>query len=242
MSDYKKSMARIKPQTLLLQSKKKKGPTRISLTTIIFCNLLLVLLVLSLVTTYRYYWSPRSRTRTADVIDDEKESDTFEHVDNHDVPNYAVLSTSKGSITVELFKETSPEILDKFVDMCQKGRFNGIPFHRVIKNYIIQAGDFQRLEAAKDWILKVKPQSQLVMSPKHEAFMLGTSKETRDNKGFDLFITTAPLPDLTDNLVVFGQVIKGEDVVQEIEEVDTDKDYRPKSSIGIKKVSLKQKI
>lgn len=175
-------------------------------------------------------------------MSDQTESESFEHVDNIDVPNYVILSTSKGSITVELFKETAPEILDKFVNMCKKGRFNGIPFHRVIKNYIVQAGDFQRLEAAEDWILKVKPQNELVMSPKHEAFMLGTSKATRDNKGFDLFITTAPLPDLTDKLVVFGQVIKGEDVVQEIEEVDTDKDFRPKSSIGIKKVTLKQEI
>lgn len=52
---------------------------------------------------------------------------------------------------------------------------------------------------------------------KHEAFMLGTSKGKRSNKGFDLFITTAPIPDLNEKLIVFGQVIKGEDVVQVIE-------------------------
>lgn len=49
---------------------------------------------------------------------------------------------------------------------------------------------------------------------KHEAFMLGTSKGKHLNKGFDLFITTAPIPDLNEKLIVFGQVIKGEDVVQ----------------------------
>lgn len=43
--------------------------------------------------------------------------------------------------------------------------------------------------------------------------MVGTAKN-HNNKGFDLFITTAPIPDLTDKLVVFGRVIKGEDVVQ----------------------------
>lgn len=51
-------MARIKPQALLLQSKKKKGPTRISITTIIFCNLVVVLVVFSLFATYRH-WSNR---------------------------------------------------------------------------------------------------------------------------------------------------------------------------------------
>jgi cyclophilin family peptidyl-prolyl cis-trans isomerase len=43
--------------------------------------------------------------------------------------------------------------------------------------------------------------------------MIGTSKNP-NNKGFDLFITTAPIPDLNDKLVVFGRVMKGEDIVQ----------------------------
>jgi len=49
---------------------------------------------------------------------------------------------------------------------------------------------------------------------RHEAFMLGTSKGNYFNKGFDLFITTAPIPDLSEKLIVFGRVIKGEDIVQ----------------------------
>lgn len=51
-------------------------------------------------------------------------------------------------------------------------------------------------------------------SLKHEAFMLGTSKMRPDDGGFDLFITTAPIPDLNEKINVFGRVIKGEDVVQ----------------------------
>jgi cyclophilin family peptidyl-prolyl cis-trans isomerase len=47
--------------------------------------------------------------------------------------------------------------------------------------------------------------------------MIGTAKNP-NNKGFDLFITTAPIPDLNDKLVVFGRVIKGEDVVQVLSE------------------------
>lgn len=49
---------------------------------------------------------------------------------------------------------------------------------------------------------------------KHEAFMLGTSKLRHDSKGFELFITTAPIVDLNEKLIVFGRVVKGEDIVQ----------------------------
>jgi peptidylprolyl isomerase domain and WD repeat-containing protein 1 len=101
--------------------------------------------------------------------------------------------------------------------------------------------------------------------------MIGTSK-TRDSTGFELFITTAPIPDLNDKILVFGRAVKGEDVVQvqsicfmiylllflpsvsywinhlcamfhqEIEEVDTDEHYRPKSPVGIIGVTLKREI
>ncbi|KAK9035625.1 hypothetical protein V6N11_077659 [Hibiscus sabdariffa] len=159
-----------------------------------------------------------------------------------DLPGYAILDTTKGSITVELFKDSSPEVVDQFLDLCQRGRFNGMLFRHVIKHYVIQAGDSDKLGAVEDWTLKGKQYNQLDTSLKHEAFMLGTSKEKHDDKGFELFITTAPIPDLNEKLIVFGKVTKGEDIVQEIEEVDTDEHYRPKSSIEIRSVILKQSI
>ncbi|KAG6704156.1 hypothetical protein I3842_07G122000 [Carya illinoinensis] len=236
-------MARIKPQALLQQSKKKKGPTRISVTTIILCNLVVVLIVFFLFSTYRH-WSQRSRFQTDNQFSASEDGNAFMDAKKADVPGYAVLNTSKGFVTVELFKESSPEVVDEFIDLCQKGHFKGVLFNRVIKHYVIQAGTAQGLGATEDWTLRGKHYNQLDMSLnlKHEAFMLGTSKGKRNDKGFELFVTTAPIPNLNEQLIVFGQVVKGEEVVQEIEEVDTDENYRPKSSIGIINVSLRQKI
>lgn len=228
-------MARIKPQALLVQSKRKKGPTRISLTTIVFCCLVVGLIVLSLVATYRH-WSHRSNQQKENGISTFEDTGGLAGAKKYDLPGHAVIKTSKGSLTVELFKDSSPETVDKFIDLCQKGHFKGMPFHHVLKNYVIHAGHSQQL--AEDWTSKVKIRSQLITSPKHEAFMIGTSK-TKDSKGFDLFITTAPIPDLHDKVVVFGRVVKGEDVVQEIEEVDTDLHYQPKTPVGIINVTLK---
>ncbi|KAK6913685.1 Cyclophilin-type peptidyl-prolyl cis-trans isomerase domain [Dillenia turbinata] len=232
-------MARIKPQTLLQQSKRKKGPTRISVTTIIICNLIVVLVVLSLVATYRH-WSRRSMNVADSVSQNFEDSEAFSDAKKYDLPGFAILNTSKGYITVELFKEGSPEIVDKFLDFCQKGHFNNMHFQHVIKHFVIHGGDSQGFGAPEDWTQKGKPHGHL--SPKHEAFMLGTSKSKEDKKGFDIFITTAPIQDLSDKLTVFGRVVRGEDVVQEIEEVDTDEHYKPKSSILIKNVTLKRVV
>ncbi|CAA3006672.1 peptidyl-prolyl cis-trans isomerase CYP21-3, mitochondrial-like [Olea europaea subsp. europaea] len=238
-------MARIKPQALLQQSKKKKGPSRVSVATTVIYGIVVVGMVLFIFATCRY-WSKRSKLHMEDTLSAVEHDNAFgdsRDTKKVDIPRYAVISTSKGSITVELYKEgSSPEVVEKFVNSCLKGRFKGMFFNRVIKNFVIQGGDDDSVGTTEDWTSKGKHYSQLDTSLKHEAFMLGTSKTKRDGGRFDLLITTAPIPDLNEKVNVFGRVIKGEDVVQEIEEVDTDEHYRPKTPIAIIEVTLKRKF
>nr|KJB28730.1 hypothetical protein B456_005G066800 [Gossypium raimondii] len=208
-------MARIKPQALLIQSKKKKGPTRISVTTILFCSLIVLSILLSLITTYKH-WSQRSRGQTGTGLSNFENVDEIADSKKYDLPGYAVLNTSKGNITIELFKDGSPEIVDQFLDLCQKGHFKGMPFHHVIKNYVILGGHSQDSGGIEDWTSKRKFHRRLPTSPKHEAFMLGATKIKEDSKAFQLFITTAPIPDSNDKLYMFGRVIKGVDGVQRL--------------------------
>ncbi|ONM56860.1 Peptidyl-prolyl cis-trans isomerase CYP21-4 [Zea mays] len=154
-------------------------------------------------------------------------------------PRYAVMNTAKGPITIEIYKDASADVVDRFINLCKSNHFKGMPFRHIIKNFVIQGGDFDFDGASQEWITKAKASGKNDLSPKHEAFMIGTAKNP-NTKGFDLFITTAPIPDLNDKLVVFGRVIKGEDIVQEIEEVDTDEHYQPKAAIGIIDIVLKQ--
>ncbi|KAK3127014.1 hypothetical protein QOZ80_7AG0566940 [Eleusine coracana subsp. coracana] len=231
-------MARIKPKQLLLQSKTKKGPTRISYSTIITWNLIVILVVFSLYATYRH-WHQRS------AQDVEMDLHRAEHAERSDDPRttsrpgYAVMNTPKGPITIEIYKDASADVVDKFINLCKSKHFKGMSFRHVIKNFVIHGGDFDFDGAAQEWILKAKASGKNDLSSRHEAFMIGTAKNP-NNKGFDLFITTAPIPDLNDKLVVFGRVVKGEDIVQEIEEVDTDEHYRPKTAVGIIDIMLKQ--
>ncbi|XP_042041316.1 peptidyl-prolyl cis-trans isomerase CYP21-3, mitochondrial-like [Salvia splendens] len=231
-------MARIKPQALLQQSKKKKGPSRVSVVTIAIYGLIVVVVAFFLFASYRH-WTRRSKYPIEDTFSSAEHDSSFGDSKKINIPKYAVLQTSKGSVTVELYKEGSPEVVNEFVQACQNGHFKGMLFNHVIKNFVIHGGDANRPGSTEDWTSRGKHYNQLDTSLKHEAFMLGTSKMRPDGGGFDLFITTAPIPDLNDKINVFGRVIKGEDVVQEIEEADTDEHYRPKAPIGITDVTLK---
>ncbi|KAL3358270.1 hypothetical protein AABB24_015421 [Solanum stoloniferum] len=233
-------MAKIKPQALLLQSKKKKGPSGISVPTIMLYGLIVAVMVFFLFATYRH-WSRRSMIQTQYDLSTTEGKNTFIEHKRSDVngPTYASITTSKGLIIVELYKDGSPDIVDEFVDFCQKGHFKGMRFNRVIKHFVIHGSKVDKPEGTEDWTSRGKHYSRLDTSLKHEAFMLGTSKTNHEGEGFDLFITTAPIPDLNDKINVFGRVIKGEDIVQEIEEVDTDDHYRPKTPVQINEVTLK---
>ncbi|CAN0879096.1 Peptidyl-prolyl cis-trans isomerase CYP21-4 [Linum grandiflorum] len=200
-------MARIKPQALLQQSKKKKQPSRISATTVVVCSLIAVLALFFLYSTYKHrsirFRPSRSMNSSFFVLQDGRK---LQELVESDIPGYVIFTTSKGPLTVELLKDGSPQIIEKFINLCKQGHFKGMQFLRVINHYMIQAGNTDNLGNTEDWTVKV--------SVKHEALMVGTSKGKHDDKGFDLFITTAPIPDLSDKLVVFGRVVKGEDVVQ----------------------------
>ncbi|PIN05307.1 Peptidylprolyl isomerase [Handroanthus impetiginosus] len=133
-------MARIKPQALLQQSKKKKGPSRISVATIAVYGMVVVVMGFFLFSSYRH-WTRRSNLQTEDTISGVEHEDSFGNSKKVDIPKYAVINTSKGSITVELYKDGSPEVVEEFVKSCQKGRFKGMLFNRVIKNFEIEEVD-----------------------------------------------------------------------------------------------------
>lgn len=234
-------MGRIKPQTLLQLSKKKKGPARISVSTIIVCNLIIIFLMFSLVAIYRQR-AKRTSNQATSGSDHDEEMENFGRSSVVSIPHQAILNTTKGLITLELFGKSSAHTVEKFMEWSERGYFNGLPFYRVIKHFVIQVGDPKLAGTREDWTVGGQLNVQLEFSPKHEAFMLGTAKSEDQGDGFELFITTAPIPDLNDKLNVFGRVIKGQDVVQEIEEVDTDEHFQPKSPIIINDVHLKDEL
>ncbi|KAF3667031.1 putative serine/threonine protein phosphatase 2A 57 kDa regulatory subunit B' beta isoform-like [Capsicum annuum] len=102
-------------------------------------------MVFSLFSTYRY-WSQRSIVQTQDGISTSKAIERKKT----DIPNYALIRTSKGLVTVELYKDGSPDIVEKFIDSSQKGYFKRMQFTRIIKNFVIHGSEVDRPEATED--------------------------------------------------------------------------------------------
>ncbi|MCO5599517.1 hypothetical protein L7F22_053623 [Adiantum nelumboides] len=157
-------------------------------------------------------------------------------------PRYAVLNTTKGAISVQLSLQGALKTVEQFVKNSQSGYYNGLMFHRVIKHYMIQGGDPERAGAREEWTQVGHLNDELEASMKHEPFMFATSKAQSDSSGFELYITTTAIPHLDDKLVVFGRVVRGESVVQDIEEVDTDEHFRPKSSVLINNITFHDEL
>lgn len=130
----------------------------------------------------------------------------------------AVIETNQGTIEVRLFPQVAPKAVENFIGLAQKGYYNGIIFHRVIPNFMIQGGDPTGTGRGGESIFG-RPFSDEI-DPKvtfDRPFLLGMANAGPRTNGSQFFITTIPTPWLNGKHTIFGEVIKGQDVVKKIE-------------------------
>lgn len=166
---------------------------------------------------------------------------------------YAIMKTSKGKIIIHLFEKEAPKTVANFIGLAQGTKefidpktkekvkrpfYDGLIFHRVIPNFMIQGGD---------------PLGNGTGGPGYE-FEDEFNKKLRHNKpgilsmanagpntnGSQFFITVVPTKWLDDKHSVFGEVVKGFEVVKEISEVKRDEMDKPLEPIYIEKVQIER--
>ncbi len=139
-----------------------------------------------------------------------------------------VLETNVGKIELKLYPKKSPLAVENFVGLVKKGYYNGIIFHRVIKNFMIQGGDptGTGMGGESIWGKEFKNENSpnLVFD---KPFLLAMANHGPNTNGSQFFITTVPTPHLNGGYSIFGEVIKGEDIVRKIENVSTGRGDRP---------------
>lgn len=146
-----------------------------------------------------------------------------------------------GIIKLELYPDAAPITVENFVKLAKNGFYNGLIFHRVIKDFMIQGGDPEGtgMGGAKD---KIKGEFavngwQNPISHKRGVISMARSR-AYDSASSQFFICHADSTYLDGQYAAFGMVTKGMEVVDEIAGVATDKNDRPREDVVIKSITV----
>ncbi len=149
----------------------------------------------------------------------------------------AVFETNMGTFEIKLFEDKAPVTTKNFIDLVQKGFYDGLIFHRVIDGFMIQGGDPSgNGTGGPGYTIPDEFHKDL----QHDSEgILSMANAGPNTGGSQFFITLAATPWLNGHHAVFGKVVKGMEVVQEIGRVKCDGRDKPLEDVVIKKITIK---
>ena len=148
-----------------------------------------------------------------------------------------------GTIEVELYKDVAPITVDNFVSLANKGFYNGLTFHRIIKGFMIQGGcPVGNGTGGPGYAIKGEFAANGVNNPlKHERGVISMARAMDPNSaGSQFFIMHKAAPHLDGQYAAFGKVIKGIEVVDAIASVKTNYFDAPLEKVVIKSISIEE--
>ncbi|MDR2152329.1 MAG: peptidylprolyl isomerase [Helicobacteraceae bacterium] len=157
------------------------------------------------------------------------------------VKQIAVLETTQGTIEIELLGDIAPKATENFATHIKNGYYDGLIFHRVIKDFMIQGGDPTGTGRGGEsiWGAPFEDEFNAAVSF-NEPYLLAMANAGPKTNGSQFFITTVKTDSLNNRHTIFGRVIKGQDVVKKIESVPTGAMNKPTAKQEIKKATIKE--
>jgi peptidyl-prolyl cis-trans isomerase B (cyclophilin B) len=155
----------------------------------------------------------------------------------------AVIKTSEGEMVVEFWSDVAPKTVENFKMLAKKGFYDGTCFHRVIKGFMIQAGDPLTKDASKEAMwgtgdpgYKIKAEFN---DRSHTRGVLSMARSADpDSAGSQFFICHGNPTFLDHNYTTFGKLIKGDDVLEKIATTPTHPPDRPDKRMGIESIKI----
>lgn len=189
----------------------------------------------------RYTTGAASRSFTSTSFDPVTKND-FEYVKVEKNPKkkgYVQLHTSHGDLNIELHCDIAPRTCENFITLCEQGYYNGVIFHRNIRNFMIQGGDPTGTGRGGESIwgkpFKDEVNSKLLHSGRGVVSMANSGPHTN---GSQFFIMYKSAKHLNYKHTVFGMVVGGLPTLAVMEKVPVDDDDRPLEEIKINSVSI----
>lgn len=145
-------------------------------------------------------------------------------------------TTNKGVFVAEMFEDKAPLTTKNFIELVEKGFYDGIIFHRVIDGFMIQGGDPTGTGMGGPGY-KIKDEFGEGLKHDDEG-ILSMANAGPNTGGSQFFITLAPTPWLNGHHAIFGKVVEGVDVVRLIGVVPTDFRDRPREAVTMEKVEV----
>jgi peptidyl-prolyl cis-trans isomerase B (cyclophilin B) len=149
----------------------------------------------------------------------------------------AIIHTKLGDITLKFFPEVAPNHVKSFIELAQKGFYNGTTFHRVVPKFVIQGGDPNSKNPDRSSHGMGGPGYQLKAEFNNKLHRRGTLSMARsahpDSAGSQFFICVADAPFLDGKYTAFGEVVKGMEVVDKIVSQPRDGNDNPNDRIEV---------
>ena len=155
----------------------------------------------------------------------------------------AVIKTSEGDMVVQFWTDAAPNTIQNFKKLAKQGFYNGTIFHRIVKGFMIQGGDPNSKDPAKENSYgaggpgyKIKAEFN---DHSHERGVISMAREPDpDSAGSQFFICLAPVTRLDHQYTTFGKLIKGEDVLEKIGDTPVTRNSMGEVSKPTKRITI----
>jgi len=155
----------------------------------------------------------------------------------------AIIKTSEGEMVIEFWSDAAPKTVENLKKLARSGFYDGTTFHRIVKGFMIQGGDPNSKDPAKENSYgqggpgyKVKAEFN---NHSHERGVISMARgPDPDSAGSQFFICLAPAPRLDGQYTTFGKLIKGDDVLEKIGDTPVTRNSMGENSKPTKRVVI----